>query len=177
MPTSQEPNWRVQRLSRRDALRAGGAGTAALSALDGVVADTMERTGTPGLAVSVVHNDEVAYLKGFGVRDSDTVFQLASLPKPIASTVVAGLVGDDVVGWDSRIADLLSEFKMHDPQAAREANPLRRYNRDVFLYQLSGENAYGPSAVAVAGDPHDRAESVAVDNLNVNGQGGFHRIA
>ena len=177
MPPSQEPNWWVQRFTCRDTLRAGGAWTAALSALDAVVADTMERVGTPGLAVSGVHNDEVAYLKGFGVRDADSVFQLASLPKPTASTVVAGLVGDDVVGWDSRIAHLLSELKMHDPQAVREENPLRHYNRDVFLYQLSGENAYGPSAVAVAGDPQGRAASVAVDNLNVNGQGGFHRIA
>src|SRR2546429_410248 len=60
----------------------------------------MQKTGVPGVAVAVVYRDRVVYLKGFGVREAgcrapvnpDTVFQLASLSKPIASTVVAALV-------------------------------------------------------------------------------------
>lgn len=62
----------------------------------------MRRTGVPGVAVAVVHDDEVVHLKGFGVRrtgestaiDPDTVFQIASLSKPISSTVVAGTLTD-----------------------------------------------------------------------------------
>ena len=74
----------------------------ALGRLDGIVRDGMRRTGVPGVAVAVVRHDKVVYLKGFGVRrrrarpariDPDTVFQLASLSKPLASTVVAGAVG------------------------------------------------------------------------------------
>jgi CubicO group peptidase (beta-lactamase class C family) len=75
---------------------------AALDQLDRVVAETMGRTHVPGIAVAVVHRDQVVYLKGFGVRtaggsepiDPDTAFQLASVSKPIASTLVAALVGD-----------------------------------------------------------------------------------
>ena len=49
----------------------------------------------------MVYRDRVVYLNGFGIRkaghkaevDPDTVFQLASLSKPITSTIVANLVG------------------------------------------------------------------------------------
>jgi Beta-lactamase len=69
----------------------------ALAALDGIVEQAMDSTGLPGAAVGVVYKDEVVYAKGFGVReigkpgaiDADTVFMLASVSKPIASTVVA----------------------------------------------------------------------------------------
>jgi CubicO group peptidase (beta-lactamase class C family) len=79
-----------------------------LSALDNYVVETLKRTGVPGLSVAIAYKDQVVYLKGFGVRqagksepvDPDTVFQLASMSKPIASTVVAALAGDGLVALD-----------------------------------------------------------------------------
>lgn len=70
----------------------------AVGRLDRTVADMMRATGVPGISVAVVHDDQVVYLKGFGVRrvgepgavDPDTVFQLASVSKPVTSTVAAG---------------------------------------------------------------------------------------
>jgi CubicO group peptidase (beta-lactamase class C family) len=47
--------------------------------------------------------------------DADTVFQLASVSKPLGSTVIAGLVSDKVVTWDDRIIDHDPGFQMHDP--------------------------------------------------------------
>lgn len=92
---------------------------AAVDRLDGLVREAMRRTGVPGVAVGVVHEGRVVYAKGFGVREvgrgarvgPGTVFQLASLSKPLASTVVAGAVGRKVVGWDDRIV-------AHDPDFA-----------------------------------------------------------
>lgn len=89
--------------------------------LDGVVRAAMKRTGTPGVAVAVVHNGKVIHLKGYGVRkagekaavDADTVFQLASVSKPIASTVVAGAVG--VEGWSEPVAPNVPDFRLKDP--------------------------------------------------------------
>jgi CubicO group peptidase (beta-lactamase class C family) len=83
----------------------------------------MQKTGVPGVAVAVVYRDRVVYLKGFGVREAgcrapvnpDTVFQLASLSKPIASTVVAALVCTHEVSWDDRIIDLDPQFMLSDP--------------------------------------------------------------
>ena len=92
----------------------------ALAQLDGLAEDLLRRTGVPGLSVVVVHNDRVVYLRGFGVLeagqpapvDGDTVFQLASLSKPIASTVVAALVGDGRVGWDDPVLRTLPEARI-----------------------------------------------------------------
>lgn len=82
----------------------------------------MSKTGVPGVAVAIVDCDKVVYLKGFGVRetgrkatvDADTIFQLASMSKPIASTVVASLVGNNEVGWDNKIVNLDPGFKLSD---------------------------------------------------------------
>jgi len=95
----------------------------AVGKLDGLVENAMRDTGVPGVAVGVVYRDKVVYHKGFGVRelgksgkvDSGTVFQLASVSKPLASTVVSGAVGQKTVGWDDRIAAHDSGFALKDP--------------------------------------------------------------
>ncbi|MCX5156363.1 serine hydrolase [Streptomyces sp. NBC_00291] len=92
----------------------------AVDRLDATVTDMMKRTGVPGVSVAVVHNDEVIHLKGFGLRrtgesakvDPDTVFQIASLSKPVSSTVVAGaLTTPDE--WDRHVP--LPGFSLKDP--------------------------------------------------------------
>ncbi|MFH8729709.1 serine hydrolase [Streptomyces termitum] len=93
----------------------------AVDRLDGVVEAAMKRTGVPGVAVAVVHHGKVVHLKGYGVRkagesarvDADTVFQLASVSKPIASTVVSGAVG--VEGWEKPVAARVPYFALKDP--------------------------------------------------------------
>jgi len=101
----------------------------ATAALDGIVERAMKRTGLPGVAVGVVYKDKVIYAKGFGVRevgkpgkiDPDTVFLLASVSKPIASTVVAKLVGDGVVKWDDPAKKLNPAFALNDPYVTEHA--------------------------------------------------------
>jgi CubicO group peptidase (beta-lactamase class C family) len=97
----------------------------AVAELDGLAADLMASSGIPGMAIAVVHGGKPIYAKGFGVRDirtgekvdPDTVFQLASLSKPIAATVVAHQVGIASVGWDTRVVDTLPWFALADPAA------------------------------------------------------------
>ncbi|MEQ8654248.1 MAG: serine hydrolase [Kiloniellales bacterium] len=96
---------------------------AALSQLDGLSEEIMRETGLPGLAVAVVLRGELVFAKGYGRRsmeadalvDADTVFQIASLSKPIAATVVAQQVGKGRVAWDSPVAALLPNFALSDP--------------------------------------------------------------
>ncbi|MCT0231723.1 serine hydrolase [Synechococcus sp. CS-1324] len=93
---------------------------AALTRLDGLAGSMQRSTGVPGMAIAVVHNDQLVFLRGYGVRmagqagviDPDTMFQLASLSKPVASTVVAALVGDGVVGWDDPVQRSLPEARI-----------------------------------------------------------------
>jgi CubicO group peptidase (beta-lactamase class C family) len=111
---------------------------AALPKLAMLATQTLQKTGVPGLAIAVVYQDEVVYLKGFGVReigkpetvDADTVFQLASVSKPLASTVVAALITDGKITWDSRIADLDPTLQMYDPWVTREVTL-----RDLFAHR------------------------------------------
>ncbi|MFD1939473.1 serine hydrolase [Nonomuraea mangrovi] len=99
----------------------------AVARLDGVIRATMARTGVPGLSVAVVHKDRTLYLKGYGVRrvgdprpvGPDTVFQLASVSKPLASTVVAGVVGGKTVAWDDPVVKHDPEFALKDPWVSR----------------------------------------------------------
>ncbi len=102
--------------------------TAALPGLEKYANGLREKTGVPGLAIAVVHADKVVYLKGFGVRelgtsdrvDADTVFQLASVSKPLAATVIAGVVGDRIVTWDSKTSDLDPAFRLSSDYVSGE---------------------------------------------------------
>ena len=100
----------------------------AMKNLEGLAAKTIEAKGTPGLAIAIVHRDQVIYTKSFGVReagkpeliDPNTVFQVASMSKPITSTVLAALVGEKKVGWDDRVSDHDVTFVMYTPYVTRE---------------------------------------------------------
>ncbi|OZC58685.1 hypothetical protein CH267_07545 [Rhodococcus sp. 06-621-2] len=102
---------------------------AAVGQLDGYVEDMMARTGAPGIAVAVVYQDEVLYSKGFGVRkvgepdpvDTSTMFQLASVSKPVASSVVASLVGEGKLEWDEPIRRFEPGFAVSDPYVTENA--------------------------------------------------------
>lgn len=96
---------------------------AAVAKLDGLVADIKARTGVPGLAVVAVQNGRIVYAKGFGVRkvgepapvDADTVFQLASMSKPVGAGVVAHQVAAGRVSWDTPVVKHLPWFALKDP--------------------------------------------------------------
>ena len=95
----------------------------AVAKLDGIADDLMKKSGIPGLAVAVVHGGKTVYAKGFGVKDvrsgdkidPDTVFQLASVSKPVSATVVAHQVGVNAIGWDTPIVSKLPWFALSDP--------------------------------------------------------------
>jgi CubicO group peptidase (beta-lactamase class C family) len=120
---------------------------AALTAFDKLVQDTMASTGVPGIAVAVVYRDQVVDLKGYGVRqvgqpepvDPDTVFQLASMSKPLSSTVLAGLVGDKLITWDDRIADLDPSFALSDPYVTANVTLRDLYAHRSGLPEYAGD--------------------------------------
>tara|TARA_R110002020_G_scaffold47707_52_gene135963 strand:- start:1708 stop:3291 length:1584 start_codon:yes stop_codon:yes gene_type:complete len=94
----------------------------AVAALPGQVADIMVRSGVPGMAIAVVHGGEVVFLDAYGVRDmrtgeavtTDTVFQIASISKPISATVAAIAVSDGQIGWKDPVRLHLPEFALSD---------------------------------------------------------------
>jgi CubicO group peptidase (beta-lactamase class C family) len=101
---------------------------AALPKIEAYARDFAATGKVPGMAIAVVFDDEVAYLGGFGLRetgkpetvDADTVFQVASLAKPMSATTVAAMVSDGKLTWNSRIADLDPGFALFDAEVTQE---------------------------------------------------------
>lgn len=119
----------------------------ALRKLDSYVVDAMGKTKVPGVSVAVVYKDQVVFLKGYGVRkagerapvDPDTVFEIASFSKPLASTVVAEVVGRGEVSWDSRIADLDPGFQLGDPAITEQVTVRDFFSHRSTLPEGAGE--------------------------------------
>src|SRR5256885_12841638 len=121
--------------------------THAVQELEKVAERQINENALPGLAIAVVFQDRVVYAKGFGVRDvntkapvdADTVFQLASLSKSIGSTVVAELVGEGKITWDSKLSGLDPTFEMFDPWATREITIRDMYAHRSGLPEHAGD--------------------------------------
>jgi CubicO group peptidase (beta-lactamase class C family) len=128
---------------------------AAIPRIEAMAQEVVDKGMVPGLAIGIVFGDEVVYLGGFGVReegkaatvDADTVFQLASFSKPIAATVVAALVSDGAVSWDSKIADLDPLFRLSDPYPSAEVTV-----RDLFAHRSGLPGVAGNELEAIGFD-------------------------
>lgn len=111
---------------------------AALPRLQEFVRQIVDRQLVPGLSIAIVHGDDIVLLDAAGVRQAgrpepvtvDTVFQLASVSKPLASTVVAALVSDGTLTWDSRIRDIDPGFALFDELASAAVTV-----RDLFAHR------------------------------------------
>ena len=85
--------------------------------------DSFEKSEVPGVAIAIVYQNQVKYLKCFGVRkkgftqpiDVDTVFQIASCSKAFTAALIASLVGEGLVGWDDQVINYYPEFRLFDP--------------------------------------------------------------
>jgi CubicO group peptidase (beta-lactamase class C family) len=96
--------------------------------LDTIFADALKTYPVPGLAVAVVRNDEVVYLKGHGVREAggkdavtpDTLFGIGSCTKAFTATALALLIDDGTLSYDDPVRKHVPFFHLSDPLADRE---------------------------------------------------------
>lgn len=103
-----------------------GAVRAAVAKLPAYVRQVMKKTGVPGVAVAVVHENKLIYAEGFGVRSTvsggvvtpETVFQVASVSKPVGATAVAAAISKGYVKWSTPVAPLLPGFSMANPDVS-----------------------------------------------------------
>jgi CubicO group peptidase (beta-lactamase class C family) len=109
----------------REVLRTSPPDTAAINA---IVQDALKVWEVPGVAVAIVRDDAVIYLKGHGVKDlntgqpvtPDTVFPLASCTKAFTTTAMAMLVDEGKMAWDDPVRKHVPFFRLSDPLADRD---------------------------------------------------------
>ncbi|HEY3441476.1 MAG TPA: serine hydrolase [Paludibaculum sp.] len=95
------------------------------TALDAAVEKVRATFLAPGIAVGLVHGNEVIYLKGFGVKrlggneavTPDTRFAIASTTKAFTSMAAAMLVDDGKMQWEDHPGKHLAGFRLADAQA------------------------------------------------------------
>ncbi|HEU4522895.1 MAG TPA: serine hydrolase [Thermoanaerobaculia bacterium] len=93
--------------------------------IDALARATMDSWRLPGMAVAVIKDDQVVYLKGFGVREAggtaavtpDTLFQIASTSKAFTTTAMAILADEKKLSWDDPVRKHLPWFRLSDPCA------------------------------------------------------------
>jgi len=100
-----------------------GLDGARLAAIDDVVAEGLRYERMPGCVVLVGYRGRIAWLKSYGSRQvkpdvvpmtTDTVFDLASLTKPIATaTSIMLLIEDGLVELDAPAAKYIPEFAVN----------------------------------------------------------------
>ena len=156
-----------------------GAGTAcrdsARDDLDGLadhIRASMADWDLPGLAVAVVHGDEVVFAEGFGVKelgrddpvDAHTLFQIGSVSKSFGAAAIGALVDDGLVEWDDPVVEHLPWFRVKDPEFTR-----RMTIRDLLAH-TSGMPGDAWPVLAVMGGREVAERARLLDNFGVPGE-------
>jgi CubicO group peptidase (beta-lactamase class C family) len=95
-----------------------------IAELEDFVVDQMELLDVPGAAVAIVQGDEIVYAKGFGVREHgkddpvmpETLMRIGSTTKPMTTMMMATLVDEGLMDWDTPVIDILPTFKVADSE-------------------------------------------------------------
>ena len=83
--------------------------------------------GVPGVGLGVVQDGKVVFAGGFGVKelggtekpDGDTLFMIASNTKAMTTLLLAKLVDEHRITWDTPVTKLLPSFKLGDAEVTR----------------------------------------------------------
>ncbi|HEY7414821.1 MAG TPA: serine hydrolase [Ktedonobacteraceae bacterium] len=102
-----------------------------LQGLDNFVRTVMQEWQGPGLAVSVIKDNDVIYMQGFGERDKtqnlpvtpQTLFPIASCTKAFTTASLAILADQGKLDWDTPVRAYIPSFKLYDPVASEHATP------------------------------------------------------
>jgi CubicO group peptidase (beta-lactamase class C family) len=95
-----------------------------IAELEAYIEDTLARFEIPGAAVAIVEGGEIVYSGGFGVRDHETgepmtpetLMMIGSTTKTMTTMLMAQLVDEGVMQWNTPVVDILPTFAVADPE-------------------------------------------------------------
>jgi CubicO group peptidase (beta-lactamase class C family) len=118
------------------------------ASIDAYIEKEMREVHIPGLALGILHHDEVVHLRGFGEADpagrpvtSQTPFILASASKSFTALAIMQLVESGKVDLDAPVRRYLPDFRVADEVASTQITVRH------LLHHTSGlpeDSAFGP---------------------------------
>jgi CubicO group peptidase (beta-lactamase class C family) len=94
-----------------------------IAELSAFVENGRRQLGVPGVSIGLVQDGKVVFEGGFGVReigsnvkpDADTLYIIASNTKALTTLMLAKLVDEGKLTWETPVTSLLPSFKLGDP--------------------------------------------------------------
>lgn len=99
----------------------------ALAELSSYVENGRRKLGVPGVSVGIVQDGKVVFADGFGEReigrgakpDGDTLFMVASNTKALTTLMLAKLLDEGKLTWETPVTQLLPSFQLGDPEITK----------------------------------------------------------
>ena len=136
-----------------------------IAALGEFIERARAQLNVPGVALGLVQDGKVVFAGGYGVRalgqsdkvDGDTLFMIASNTKAMTTLLLAKLVDEGKITWDTPVTRVLPSFKLGNAETTRQV--LIRHlicactglPRQDFEWLMEFKRATPDSALAVLG--------------------------
>ncbi|MGW8267470.1 MAG: serine hydrolase domain-containing protein [Longimicrobiales bacterium] len=120
------------------------------------IQERMAFYNVPGASVAVLDGGRIAWAKGYGVKDAvtgepvtpETLFQAASISKPVAATAALRLVDEGLLELDTPVNNYLRGWKIPENNFTRE-NPVTMKH---LLSHTGGLTVHGFPGYAIGAD-------------------------
>ena len=126
--------------------------------LESYITEGMKDWKIPGLSVAIIKNDEVVFMKGFGVTklngsetvDENTLFMIGSNTKAFTATTLSILQESGVLKLNDKVQKWLPEFRLKDPLASKEVNIVDLLSHRIGFETFQGDFTYWGSTLSRA---------------------------
>ena len=150
-------------------LGTGGAGAqgsgrnldpaAMADAIDRYVASEMRAARIPGMALGIIYDGRVAYVRGYGVADGtgrpvtpQTPFALGSVSKSFTALAIMQLVEEGKIDLDAPARTYLPALRLADPAVSERVTVRHLLNQVSGISTYAGEDAFAADPRATAAD-------------------------
>lgn len=120
------------------------------------IAELMKTFGVPGISVAVIRDFAVHWARGYGIADvetgapvnTETLFQAASISKPVSAMATLKAVQDGLFGLDDDINSILTSWKLEGGEFTRNSpvTPRTLTSHTSGLGDAFGFPGYDPAA-------------------------------
>ncbi|MBL7939272.1 MAG: serine hydrolase [Flavobacteriales bacterium] len=144
------------------------------------IEERMKHYGVPGMSIAVIDDFKIAWTKSYGVMDSttmhpvtdSTLFQAASISKPVFTMAVLKLAEQGALDIDADVNTLLTSWKMPENEfTAKEKVTLKRLLGHVAGTTVHGFAGYVPGeplptyAQILNGEVPSNSPAIVVDQV------------